>query len=129
MRKQIAVLIFISACFAAYGAPNSEANRNARAEHTQSKHVIDAIMDSYSGRAFREGVVPNDAIEILLNAGQKAPSAGNAQPWHFTVIRNTEIARRTAPRHYAEGALVSKKPIQNFLCPELCLAVFWIAGS
>ena len=111
MRKQVTVfvftfIIFVSASFAVYGAPGSEVNRNARAEHTPSRHVIDAIMDSYSGRSFKEGTVPDAAIEILLNAAQKAPSAGNAQPWHFTVIRNAGIARQVAPRHYAEGALV-----------------------
>ena len=109
MRKKIAVftfIIFISAFFAAYCAPNSEVNRNARVEHAPSTHAIDTIMDSYSCRSFKEGAVPDDVIEILLNAGQKAPSAGNAQPWYFSVIKNTRIARQVAPRHYAEGALV-----------------------
>ena len=109
MRKQTAVLIliiFVSVFFAACGASKPDTNQNAQAEHTSSLCVIDSIMNSYSCRAFAEGAVPDEAIEILLNAGQKAPSAGNAQPWHFTVIKNTEVARQVAPRHYAEGALV-----------------------
>ena len=99
-------IIFFSAFFAAYCAPGSEVNRDAQSVNASSMHVIDAIMNSYSGRSFKEGVIPDETIEILLNAGQKAPSAGNAQPWHFTVIKNTEVARQVAPRHYAEGALV-----------------------
>ena len=109
MRKQTAVffsIILVSAFFAACSASKTDVDQNAQTEHNPSLYVIDAIMNSYSCRSFGEGAVSDEAIEILLNAGQKAPSAGNAQPWHFTVIKNTEIARQVAPRHYAEGALV-----------------------
>ena len=71
-----------------------------------SSDLINTILASYSQRSFKEGVVPPDAIETILNCAQKAPSAGNGQPWHFTVITNNEIARQTAPRHYVEGSAV-----------------------
>ena len=109
MKKQITifiVIIFAATFFAACGASRSGADQNVQEEYVPSMYVIDAIMSSYSCRSFGKGVVPDDVIEILLNAGQKAPSAGNAQPWHFTVIKNIEIAQQVAPRHYAEGALV-----------------------
>jgi len=71
-----------------------------------SSEAIDAIMSSYSGKSFKEGAVPDDALEAILQSGQKAPSATNAQPWHFTVIRNSEIAGQLASRNYQEGAVV-----------------------
>jgi len=71
-----------------------------------SSDTIDAIMNSYSGKTFKEGVVPDDALEAILQSGQKAPSAMNAQPWHFTVIKNNEIAAGLASRNYVEGAVV-----------------------
>lgn len=66
----------------------------------------DLILESYSCRSFKSGTVPEDVIETILICGQKAPSAINAQPWHFTVITGSETARQVAPRHYAEGAVV-----------------------
>ena len=71
-----------------------------------SSDAIDAIMASYSGKSFKEGVVPDDVLDTILQSGQKAPSATNAQPWHFTAIKNSEIAAQLASRNYVEGAAV-----------------------
>ena len=71
-----------------------------------SSDLIDAIMSSYSGKSFKEGAVPDDVLEAILQSGQKAPSATNAQPWHFTVIKNSETAAQLASRNYVEGAVV-----------------------
>jgi len=71
-----------------------------------SSDAIDAIMASYSGKSFKEGAVPDDVLEAILQSGQKAPSATNAQPWHFTAIKNSEIAAQLASRNYVEGAVV-----------------------
>lgn len=85
-------------------------------ELTVSSNTIDMIMSSYSGKTFKEGSVPDDALEAILQSGQKAPSAMNAQPWHFTVIKNSEIAAELPSRNYAEGAVVivvSGKPDES----------------
>ena len=114
MKKQIAAFlltIILAVCFIACDASKPAAENGA--EHDISSDLINAIMGSYSERSFKEGEVPYDILETILYCGQKAPSAANAQPWHFTVITNNEIARRTAPRHYAEGAaviVISGKP-------------------
>ena len=54
--------------------------------------VLEAIAASYSASAFVEGEVADIDIERILTAGAKAPSAKNAQPWHFTVVKNYETA-------------------------------------
>lgn len=71
-----------------------------------SSDLIDTIMSAYSSRTFKEGVVPDDVLETILQTGQKAPSATNAQPWYFTAVRNSEIAEQLAARTYAEGGVV-----------------------
>ena len=71
-----------------------------------SSGLIGEIMKSYSGRMFKAGVVPDELVEAILHSGQKAPSAINAQPWHFTVIKSSVIAQPMAPRDYKEGAVV-----------------------
>ena len=78
-----------------------------------SSDLIDAIMLTYSGKSFKAGEVHDDFLEAILQSGQKAPSAQNAQPWHFTVIKNSEIAKQLVSRDYREGAaviVVSGKP-------------------
>ena len=113
MKKNIIVLIvtiivtmFFITCDSSKTAAENTAGQIGINETAVSSELINAILGSYSQRSFKEGVVPPDAIEAILNCAQKAPSAGNGQPWHFTVITNNEIARQTAPRHYVEGAAV-----------------------
>jgi len=75
--------------------------------------LVDSIMASYSGKSFKDGSVPDDILEAILQCGQKAPSAMNAQPWRFTVIKNSEIASQFAVRDYHDGSViivVSGKP-------------------
>ena len=106
MKKLLIVLFLISAAVCFITCNSSKAEKDGGAEEAVSSYLINTILGSYSERSFKEGVVPDDMIETILNCAQKAPSAGNAQPWHFTVITNNEIARQTAPRHYVEGAVV-----------------------
>lgn len=68
--------------------------------------AIEAIMNSYSGKEFKAGEVPDEVIETILQTGQKAPSAVNQQPWHFTVVRNPELAGQLASRNYQVGGVV-----------------------
>ncbi|MBY9005744.1 MAG: nitroreductase family protein [Candidatus Lokiarchaeota archaeon] len=42
-------------------------------------------------RSFQEKKVPDKEINMILEAGQWAPSASNHQPWEFLVIRNKDI--------------------------------------
>ena len=106
MKKLLIVLLLITAAFCFITCNSSKAENDGSAEEAISSGLINAILGSYSERSFKEGVVPDEMIETILKCAQKAPSAANAQPWHFTVITNNEIAKQTAPRHYADGAVV-----------------------
>lgn len=70
-----------------------------------SSGAIDTILSGFSAKAFISGEVSQDAIETILQCGAKAPSARNLQPWHFTVIRDSEIAGGLV-RDYPEGGVV-----------------------
>jgi len=50
--------------------------------------TLKTIERRHSIRTFTEQEVPDDLINILLQAANKAPSAHNQQPWRFIVIRN-----------------------------------------
>ena len=53
--------------------------------------IVDFISTSYSQRHFTDKQISDEIIRKVLIAGHRAGSAGNRQPWHFTVIRNKEI--------------------------------------
>jgi len=49
------------------------------------------ILQRRSVRLYRKEQVPEYMIKRILEAGRFAPSAGNAQPWKFVVLRDPEI--------------------------------------
>ena len=57
----------------------------------QSNSVTDLILKSYSARTFTSEPVSAGDIEVILKCGIKAPSASNAQPWKFIVVRNFSL--------------------------------------
>jgi len=52
------------------------------------------IFNRRSVRLYRNEQVPEFMIKRILEAGRFAPSAGNAQPWKFIVIRDKEIIQQ-----------------------------------
>jgi len=99
-------ILGVTACDSSRSSQQAAPPPGESVELAVSSGLINAIQKSYSGRAFKEGAVPDDVLEAVLQSGQQAPSAANAQPWHFTVIKDTAIARQITPRHYSEGAVV-----------------------
>ena len=56
-----------------------------------------AITGHFSPRNFAPGAVSQADTDRILAAAVRAPSAGNRQPWHFSVIRQTALVRRVVP--------------------------------
>lgn len=54
--------------------------------------LSDVISERKSVRNFSDRAVADSDIEAILRAGIQAPSAGNIQPWRFTVVKS-EAAR------------------------------------
>jgi len=58
--------------------------------------VFEAIRTRRSIRKFRPKPIPDEKLEMILEAGRLAPSAGNRQPWRFVVVKDTERKRAVA---------------------------------
>ncbi|MDR2671246.1 MAG: nitroreductase family protein [Oscillospiraceae bacterium] len=56
-----------------------------------SNPVLSAIADRRSIRAYQPQPLTDEQIDALLTAAVAAPSARNAQPWHFSVTRDTAL--------------------------------------
>ena len=53
--------------------------------------VEQVVLNRRSVRLYRKEQVPEFMIKRVLESGRFAPSAGNAQPWKFVVIRDENI--------------------------------------
>jgi nitroreductase len=52
--------------------------------------TMEAIFTRKSVREYSSQAVPDELVQILLEAAMQAPSAGNQQPWHFVVVNERE---------------------------------------
>ena len=50
----------------------------------------DALRARRNVRQFTEQPVPDEALDRILDAGRRAPSAGNWQPWDFVLVTDRE---------------------------------------
>ena len=55
--------------------------------------VSEAIKTKRAVREFNDKPVPQEDIEAILDAGRKAQSSKNTQPWQFVVVRNPQTLK------------------------------------
>jgi len=53
--------------------------------------ILKVIKNRRSIRSYLPTQIKQKDLDLIIEAGIYAPSAHNDQPWHFTVIQNTEI--------------------------------------
>lgn len=59
-------------------------------------NTLETITQRRSIRKFKDAPIPDETIEIILNAAIQAPSGKNRQPWRFVVVKQdhrTEMVR------------------------------------
>jgi len=57
-------------------------------------NVSDAIRTKRAVRQFADRPLPDEAVRTLLNAGRRAQSSKNTQPWNFVAIRDKETLKK-----------------------------------
>ena len=72
--------------------------------------VLEAIRTRRSIRSYRSDPVPEELIAKVLEAGQWAASASNAQPWSFVVFTDPEVKRQVT-RGFAYGWFLDEAPV------------------
>lgn len=56
-------------------------------------NVDEAIRSKRAVREFSPETLPDSLVWAILNAGRRAQSAKNSQPWHFIAIRNRDTLK------------------------------------
>lgn len=86
-------------------------------------NVSDAIRTKRAVRQFKDEPLPEEAVLAILNAGRRAQSSKNTQPWQFIAIRKRETLQAlsqcgTYASHLAGAALgvviLTPDPAQRF---------------
>ncbi len=56
-------------------------------------NVSEAIRTKRAIRQFSDRPIDDEAAAIILNAGRRAQSSKNSQPWHFIAVRDRETLK------------------------------------
>jgi nitroreductase len=76
------------------------------------------IRERYSVRDFDPEVkVSPETVERILEAAIRAPSAGNRQPWHFYVVRDSAVRQGLAAAAYGQ-MFVAQAPVTIVVCAD-----------
>ena len=76
--------------------------------------TLEAINTRKSIRKFLDQEIPPDVIRKILEAGIRAPSGGNRQPWRFIVCTDREKIKQFDP--YAHQVCVEAAPAVIVAC-------------
>ena len=79
--------------------------------NSEPRSVSQAIRNKRAVRAYTNDPVPDDIIEAIIDAGRRAQSAKNSQPWSFILIRDKEQLQRIS----TAGNFASHIPQAAFL--------------
>lgn len=71
-----------------------------------------------SVRSYTNQHVTDEEIHTLLDAAMIAPSAGNAQPWEFIVVRDKGVLQ-SIPKVNSYAAMAAKAPAAIVICGNL----------
>jgi nitroreductase len=79
----------------------------------------DAITSRRNVREFSERPLPAGSIDQILEAGRRAPSSRNWQPWDFVVVTGRDRLRELAEVWRAAGHVAHSAATIALIAPEL----------
>ena len=86
------------------------------AENRLSMPVGEAIFSQRAIRRLKPDPIPESDLRDILLAATRAPNGGNAQPWHFVVVRDAGLRAKFGPLY--REAWWAKRADSGFFGPE-----------
>jgi nitroreductase len=80
--------------------------------------VWTAIITQRAVRDFTDQPIPPDALERILDAGRRAPSSKNTQPWEFIILVDPEQLRRMSETGRYAGHLAGAAAAVGFVTAD-----------
>lgn len=91
---------------------------SAGTDADSSQVVYNTILTRASVRSYLDKPVEDEKIEMLLRAGMAAPSAVNAQPWHFIVVKNPDTLGKIAELT-PNASMAKDAPLAIVVCGDM----------
>lgn len=94
-------------------------------------NALETIMTRTSIRSFTDQTISEETIETLLRAGMAAPTAVNAQPWHFVVVNDRAKLDELAGTS-RQGDMLRQATLAIAVCGDMSKAMqgpgqaFWV---
>ena len=88
--------------------------------------VSDAIRTLRAVRRFRDAPLPEEAVRAILNAGRRAQSSKNTQPWQFVAVRDKQTLQQLSQCGDFAGHLAGAA-LGVVLCTPASEREAWIA--
>ncbi len=63
--------------------------------------------------------MPNDVIQMLVDAARHAPSSHNSQPWHFIIVRDQAVKKMIAETRPDNNKWEADSPVLISVCVDL----------
>ena len=67
---------------------------SAPALFAQDTGAIGVILNNFGARNYAAGAITKADLDKIIQAGIRAPSAGNRQPWKFIVVQNSALQNK-----------------------------------
>ena len=78
----------------------------------------DAIRARRNVREFTDEPIPAEHLERILEAGRRAPSAKNTQPWDFILVTDTAMLRELSTLWVGAGHIAGARAAIVVVLPE-----------
>ena len=72
--------------------------------------ALEAIAQRRSVRSYKPDPVPEELIEKVVDAGRRAPTARNVQPWEFVVVTDGQM-RASLAQICEFGKFIAESPV------------------
>jgi nitroreductase len=73
--------------------------------------LYEAVAARKSVRKYRPDAVPDAVLDRVLDAGRRAPSGHNRQPWRFVVVREEGRRNALADAAASHNAFIAEAPV------------------
>lgn len=93
--------------------------------------MIECIKSRKSVRKFTDQRISDEDLHTILEAAMSGPTACNARPWSFIVVRDKEMLEKMADANGKYSGLLKKANVGILICGDLERAVqsapdFWV---
>lgn len=84
--------------------------------------TIQAILGRVSTRQFTDQPISEEALHTILEAGMAGPTAVNARPWSFIVVRDHDMLNRMADGNGRAAEPLRRAALGVLVCGDLSRA-------